>query len=228
MARAQRFGELLARAALDPVVHAEHFAARRQQVAAAHVAARQAIADGDREIRKAAIEKGKLDEEALGVNAELRSLQERKSNIPMRDLELRMRLRTELRLTEESLPFAGELIAVRDEEADWEGAAERLLRGFALSVLVPERHYAAVSDWIDGHRPPVPVGHRAVPDHGRPAPAHRRGAGHLPGPDSRQPRPGDPPGTGTRQLLRPRARPLRRCPFTGCRELASSDCWQWR
>ncbi len=151
MARAQRFGELLARAGLDPVVHAEHFAARRQQVAAAHAAARQAIADGDREIRKAAIGKGKLDEEALGVNAELRSLQERKSNIPMRDLELRMRLCTELRLTEESLPFAGELIAVRDEEADWEGAAERLLRGFALSVLVPERHYAAVSDWIDGH-----------------------------------------------------------------------------
>jgi uncharacterized protein YPO0396 len=150
-ARAQRFGELLARAGLDPVVTAEHFASRRHEIAAAHAASRQAIEDGDREIRRAAIEKGKLDEEAVGVNAELRSLKERKSNIPMRDLELRQRLCGELRLTEESLPFAGELIAVRDEEADWEGAAERLLRGFALSVLVPERHYAAVSDWINGH-----------------------------------------------------------------------------
>ena len=26
-----------------------------------------------------------------------------------------------------------------------------MLRGFALSVLVPDRHYAAVSDWINGH-----------------------------------------------------------------------------
>ena len=40
---------------------------------------------------------------------------------------------------------------MREEEADWEGAAERLLRGFALSVLVPDLHYAAVAEWINGH-----------------------------------------------------------------------------
>ena len=47
------------------------------------------------------------------------------------------------------MPFAGELIQVRDEERDWEGAAERLLRGFGLSLLVPDAHYAAVGDWVD-------------------------------------------------------------------------------
>ncbi len=57
----------------------------------------------------------------------------------------------ELKLAPEALPFAGELIAVRPEEADWEGAAERLLHSFALSVLVPDGHYAVVSDWINGH-----------------------------------------------------------------------------
>ena len=134
---------------------------------------RQAVADGDRQVTGAAIAKGKLDEGAAAVNDELLSLQARKSNIPARDLELRTRLCHELRLTEESLPFAGELIAVREEEADWEGAAERLLRGFALSVLVPDRHYAAVSDWINGHhlsgrivyyRVPQSAGIAAPPD----------------------------------------------------------------
>ena len=95
--------------------------------------------------------KGKLDEEAAEANRELLSLKARKNNIPARDLELRGRLCRELRLTEESLPFAGELIAVRAEEGDWEGAAERLLRSFALSVLVPDENYADVSEWINGH-----------------------------------------------------------------------------
>ena len=55
----------------------------------------------------------------------------------------------ELGLPGDSLPFAGELIAVRDDQRDWEGAAERLLHGFALSILVPDQHYRAVSDWIN-------------------------------------------------------------------------------
>jgi uncharacterized protein YPO0396 len=151
MARYQRFAELLGRAGLDPVETAAGFADRRHQIATAHDAARQAVGDSQIKVTGTAVAKGKLDEEAAEVNAELRSLRARKSNIPARDLELRGRLCRELKLTENSLPFAGELIEVRPEEADWEGAAERLLRGFALSVLVPDQHYAAVSDWINGH-----------------------------------------------------------------------------
>jgi uncharacterized protein YPO0396 len=150
-ARAMSFAESLTKAGLHPVTTAEHFAARRGQIAAARVAAQESIAVGQNNLTEAAVAKRKLDEDAAEVNAELRSLQARKNNIPARDLEVRERLYHELRLTEESLPFAGELIAVREEAADWEGAAERLLHGFALSVLVPDRHYAAVSDWINGH-----------------------------------------------------------------------------
>src|SRR3569833_4698530 len=47
------------------------------------------------------------------------------------------------------MPFAGELIQVREDERDWEGAAERLLRGFGLSLLVPDAHYKAVAEWVD-------------------------------------------------------------------------------
>ena len=56
-----------------------------------------------------------------------------------------------MRLPQSTLPFVGELIAVRAEESDWEGAAERLLHGFALSVLIPDEHYAAASEWVNAH-----------------------------------------------------------------------------
>jgi len=48
------------------------------------------------------------------------------------------------------MPFAGELVQVRDDERDWEGAAERLLRGFGLALLVPDANYQAVAQWVDG------------------------------------------------------------------------------
>jgi len=54
-----------------------------------------------------------------------------------------------LDLSEETMPFAGELLQVREDERDWEGAAERLMRNFGLSLLVPDVHYAAVADWVD-------------------------------------------------------------------------------
>ena len=39
------------------------------------------------------------------------------------------------------LPFAGELLDVAEGFEEWRGAAERVLRGFALSLLVPQQHY---------------------------------------------------------------------------------------
>ena len=50
------------------------------------------------------------------------------------------------------MPFAGELLQVREEETAWEGAIERLLHNFGLSLLVPERHYA-VSSRLGGQDP---------------------------------------------------------------------------
>ncbi len=49
----------------------------------------------------------------------------------------------------DDIPFAGELLQVREEEQEWEGAAERLLRNFGLSLLVPDGDYKRVSDWVD-------------------------------------------------------------------------------
>jgi uncharacterized protein YPO0396 len=156
--RCDNFGELLRRAGLDPVASAEDFAVRRAEIETARDTVDAEYADAQNELTDARVAKQQLDAKAEDLNSELLSLRQRKSNIPKRQLDLRALLCRELRLDENVLPFAGELIAVRGEESDWEGAAERLLRSFALSILVPHDHYRAVSDWIDGHH----LGQRVV------------------------------------------------------------------
>ena len=167
MARAERFAALLAAGNMDPVETAEQFAVRRREITAARDAARPDLADHQIELTETGVRAKALNDEAAEVNAELRSLRERKTNIPKKQLEVRAWLCRELRIGEDSLPFAGELIAVREGEADWEGAAERVLHGFALSVLVPDEHYAAVSDWIDGRHLKDRVVYYRVPEPSR-------------------------------------------------------------
>lgn len=83
------------------------------------------------------------------LQAEIDSLKQRQSNIDARQVRMRTALCAALGVAEDEMPFAGELIQVRDEEREWEGAAERLLRGFGLSLLVPEKHYGRVAAWVD-------------------------------------------------------------------------------
>jgi uncharacterized protein YPO0396 len=93
------------------------------------------------------LRQGKLEHDALST--EIDSLKRRRSNIDDQAVRIRSALCQALGLDEDTMPFAGELIQVRDDERDWEGAAERLLRGFGLALLVPDGHYKAVADWVD-------------------------------------------------------------------------------
>jgi uncharacterized protein YPO0396 len=169
MERAERFAKLLAQTGLDPVETAAQFAVRRTEIAAARDRARQDLADAHNGLTDAGYAAKGLQEKAAAVNAELVSLREHPNNIPKQQLDLRAWMCRELRLDHNALPYAGELIAVRPDQADWEGAAERLLRGLALSVLVPEQHYAAVSDWINDHHLRARVVYYRVADPAREA-----------------------------------------------------------
>ena len=91
----------------------------------------------------------KRGEEAAQLRLELDSLKGRTSNIPLKILEMRRCLCATLSLKEDSLPFVGELLQVRSVQADWEGAVERLLHGFGLSLLVPDEDYARVARYVD-------------------------------------------------------------------------------
>jgi len=83
---------------------------------------------------------------------ELKSLQNRKNQIPLSLLDIRQQLIDDLQIKENEIPFVGELIKVKDEEKKWEGALERLLHGFGISLLVPEKYYKEVSSYINARR----------------------------------------------------------------------------
>ena len=93
------------------------------------------------------LRQGKQEHELL--SGEIDSLKRRRSNIDDQQIQIRAALCAALGLPVDDMPFAGELIQVRDDERDWEGAAERLLRGFGLALLVPDAHYKAVAEWVD-------------------------------------------------------------------------------
>ena len=95
------------------------------------------------------IDRANLDKELSEEQKELDSLRRRKSQIPEHLIALRAEMIEALGLNEEQVPFAGELLQVKEEESAWEGAIERVLRGFALSLLVSDEHYHAVSQYID-------------------------------------------------------------------------------
>jgi len=82
--------------------------------------------------------------------AEATSLARQHSNIPGPMLEVRAALAVATRIPEEKLPFVGELLEVRKADLEWQGAIERLLHGFALSLVVDDKYYAAVSTWVNG------------------------------------------------------------------------------
>ncbi len=92
--------------------------------------------------------KSVLDE----LQLELTSLSRRKSNIHAQQIRIRNDLCAHLNLDEKNLPFAGELIQVHEGETAWEGAAERLLHNFGLSLLVGESDYKGVAAWVDATR----------------------------------------------------------------------------
>ncbi|HET7668232.1 MAG TPA: ATP-binding protein, partial [Mycobacterium sp.] len=86
------------------------------------------------------------------ITEEIASLEQRTNNLPHEQVAMRAELCAALGLTADDLPYAGELLDVHEEHTDWRGAAERVLRGFALSLLVPQRHYDAVTAWVNARR----------------------------------------------------------------------------
>ncbi|HEU5099362.1 MAG TPA: ATP-binding protein, partial [Roseiflexaceae bacterium] len=95
-------------------------------------------------------EEGRLRGVCQSIERELESLRQRKSRIPSDDLVIRTRLAQALKIAEDDLPFVGELLKVRDEARGWEGAIERLLRGYGRQMLVPEEHYRRVIGYVEG------------------------------------------------------------------------------
>jgi uncharacterized protein YPO0396 len=90
-----------------------------------------------------------LQKQKNELEKELQSLRSRKSQIPTNSLDIRDRLAHALNLDSDNLPFIGELLQVRPEAQEWEGAIERLLRNFGLCVLVDDADYQKVNTYVN-------------------------------------------------------------------------------
>jgi uncharacterized protein YPO0396 len=57
----------------------------------------------------------------------------------------------ELDIAVEELPFIAELVAVKEDERQWEGAIERHLNSFARTLLFPSYRKEEIEEWINGN-----------------------------------------------------------------------------
>lgn len=90
-------------------------------------------------------------EETEKLTAELDSLSKRSSNIPSHNIRMRETLCEGLGVSPKELPFAGELLRVRQEASEWEKAVEKVLHHFALCILVPPELYLKVNRYVTAH-----------------------------------------------------------------------------
>jgi uncharacterized protein YPO0396 len=148
--KAERYNQTAARLAIPAISDEATFYETRRR-------SQQALPNIDGELLKLQAERDGLKQEEGRLVAvcgtlqqEISSLQQRKSRIPSDDLRLRAELARALEIAEDEMPFVGELLKVRDSEKEWEGAIERLLRGYGRQLLITEAHYRRVAGYVDG------------------------------------------------------------------------------
>lgn len=88
--------------------------------------------------------------ELATIDREIAQLRSRKSNLPAALQLARRTLAEELGLSEAALPFAGELIEVLPDYAEWTGAIERVLYPLASALLVRDEHLQKVRRFVEG------------------------------------------------------------------------------
>lgn len=81
----------------------------------------------------------------------IKYLHEHNNNISGRVAEIRDEIIQHIGATADEIPFIGELIRLKDDEREWESAIERILHNFALWLIVPEKYYRKVNEYVNNH-----------------------------------------------------------------------------
>ena len=154
----QRFAGQLTGAGLRAVETGEQFVERQGEIAAGVDTAAEETADCQNRVSETDVELARIRAESAELSAELASLQQRRTSIPREYLVLRARLCGALSLAEPDVPFAGELIAVRPEHAEWEGATiSPSAPGSTTTTSGPASSTTASSRRAGRYRPATPI-----------------------------------------------------------------------
>ena len=147
--KASRYGELARLLGEHPATNAEEFHLQSSGHSAMHEATAEAEARVQNDLNEAGVLFTQRRYEHEQLTTEIKGLKARLSNIDEKQVAMRRSLCQALNIAEAEMPFAGELLQVREEDQVWEGAIERVLRNFGLSLLVPDHHYLKVAEWVE-------------------------------------------------------------------------------
>lgn len=150
-AKAERYAQLLQSIGDFAATDEESFLVQRKQFSTITETLQEQSVALENQYREFDYEFRQEHEKHKALSTEIASLRARKSNIDDQQIRTRATMCSALHLSEDDLPFAGELLQVREDERDWEGAAERVLRSFGLSMLVPDEHYKSVTEWVESN-----------------------------------------------------------------------------
>ena len=79
----------------------------------------------------------------------IKELRKSAGNITGRVAEIRNEIIAAVGASANEIPFIGQLIKVKDSEKEWENAIERILHNFALRLIVPEKYYKQVNEYVN-------------------------------------------------------------------------------
>ncbi|MEX0618615.1 MAG: ATP-binding protein [Pseudohongiellaceae bacterium] len=132
-----------------PVQNEKDFLALEQKLASMREDLSTREADLQNSLNELNVAFQQKNQERASLVEEIDSLKSRRSNIGKQHIGIRQALCEAVGVSEDAMPFAGELLQVREDEQEWEGASERVLHNFALSLLIQDEVYPDVAAWVD-------------------------------------------------------------------------------
>lgn len=148
----EKFSRLLAQVGMPPVDTQQKFSKLHTDLNALHNNLDEKLNSFENHTAERTVELDKLTTRLNELGSEISSLVNRKNNIPARYIDIRKEIVSHIGCKESDLPFAGELMQIKAEEkAKWELAIEKVLHSFAISMLVPEQYYRAVTEYVNKH-----------------------------------------------------------------------------
>jgi len=134
---------------LDPAHDSDSFLDNRLQADHRQKLIEEKQTEVDKQKIDTTIEVNEHKKQQQQLQEEISSLKKRQSNIPLNNLRIRQQMAETIGVPPEDLPFIGELLKVDETEQAWEGAIERVMHNFGLSLLVSEQHYQKVAHYVE-------------------------------------------------------------------------------
>lgn len=144
------YQQLTAALELDPTLSVHALLDNQQQIEQRKTDLKSKLETQKQKQIEAAGELHSLRRHKARVKLDLEKSQQRPdSNIRSEHNDFRAELAHELGLDEDSLPFLAQLLEVKPEERQWQGAIERAIGTHRLRILVPPEKMGPALDWVN-------------------------------------------------------------------------------